>query len=192
LILDDLAHAAACTGGLVGRIADDQWSASTPCPDWNVRDVVRHLVGMNLVLVAMFEQSPMPDRDADRLGADPAGAFRGSVATLQAVAARPGALERSQTTRVGTATGAERIRWRIVDLLVHAWDLAQAVGVPAEFADDLVERAFAFAAGSLPGQPRAGRFDDPQPVRDDAPALDRLAALTGRAVPWTGRQRTRT
>jgi hypothetical protein len=56
--------------------------------EWSVRDVVDHLVGMNLVFVALLEESPMPAREADRLGADPAGAYHRSAAALQAAAAR--------------------------------------------------------------------------------------------------------
>jgi uncharacterized protein (TIGR03086 family) len=138
-IVDDLARASAVMGDLIDRIAAGQWTAPTPCTEWSVRDLVNHLVGMNLVFVAMLEESPMPERRADRLGADPAGAYRRSAAALQAAAARPGVLERSQATPLGVATG----------------------------------------------QPRAGRFTDPQPIRDDAPAIDRLAAFTGRPVPWT-------
>jgi uncharacterized protein (TIGR03086 family) len=172
-------------GDLLDGIADDQWTAPTPCTDWSVRDVVGHLVGMNLVFVAMFEEGPMPERGIDRLGADPANAFRRSAAALQAAAARPGVLERSQATQIGVATGGERVQWRIADLLTHGWDLAQATGVVAEVPDDLAEQALTFVQAQLPGQPRAGRFAEPQPIRDDAPALDRLAAFTGRPVPWT-------
>ena len=186
-IVDDLARASAATGDLIDRIAAAGWTAPTPCTEWNVRGVVNHLVGTNLVLVAMFEESPMPDRDADCLGTDPAGAYHRSTAALLAAAARPGVLERSQATRLGVATGAERLRWRIADLLTHGWDLAQATGVPPELPDDLAERAFTFAQAQLPHQSRAGRFADPRPIHDDAPALDRLAALTGRPVPWTPR-----
>src|SRR6266566_7370406 len=46
-------------------------------------------------------------------------------------------------------------------------------------------QALTFARAQLPSQPRAGRFADPQPIRDNAPAIDRLAAFTGRPVPWT-------
>ncbi len=138
---------------------------------------------MNLVLVALFEQSPMPDRGADRLGADPAEAFRRSAAALEAGAARPGVLERSQRTPVGVATGGERLQWRIADLLTHGRDLVQATGVEAELPEDLAEQSLAFARAQLPTQPRAGRFADP-PIPDDAPATDRLAAFTGRPVPW--------
>ena len=150
-----------------------------------MRDVISHLVGMNLVFVALFEESPMPARGVDRLGADPAGAYHRSAAALQAAAARPGVLERSQATPVGVATGAERLQWRIVDLLVHGWDLAQSTGVAAGLPDNLAEQALTFSRAQLPSQPRAGRFADPQPIRDNAPAIDRLAAFTGRPVPWT-------
>ena len=173
-------------GDLIDRIAADQWTAPTPCTEWNVRDLVNHLVGMNLVFVAMFEESPMPERGADRLGADPAGAYHRSAAALLAAAAGPGVLERSQATQVGVATGAERLQWRIVDLLAHGWDLGQATGLVAELPDDLVEQALTFVRAQLPSQPRAGRFADPQPIRDNAPAIDRLAAFTGRPVPWAG------
>ncbi len=172
-------------GDLIDRIAAGQWTAPTPCTEWSVRDVVDHLIGMNLVFVALFEESPMPARGVDRLGADPAGAYRRSAAALQAAAARPGVLERSQATAVGVATGVDRLQWRIVDLLAHGWDLAQATGVTAQAPDDLVEQALTFARAQLPGQPLAGRFAGPQPIRDNAPAIDRLAAFTGRPVPWT-------
>ena len=184
-ILDDLARASTVTGDLIDRIPADQWTAPTPCTEWTVRDVVGHLVGMNLVFVAMFEQSPMPDRGADPLGADPAEAYRRSAAALQTAAAGPGVLERSQTTAVGVATGAERLQWRIADLLTHGWDLVQATGLVAELPDDLAARALTFVQAQLPSQPRAGRFADPQPIAEDAPALERLAAFTGRPVPWS-------
>ncbi len=172
-------------GDLIDRITADQWTAPTPCTEWNVRDLVNHLVGMNLVFVALFEGSPMPERGADRLGADPAGAYHRSAVALQAAATRPRVLERGQATPVGVASGAERLQWRIADLLAHGWDLVQATGVVAELPDDLAGQALTFVRAQLPSQPRAGRFADPQPIRDNAPAIDRLAAFTGRPVPWT-------
>lgn len=174
-------------GDLIDRIAADQWTAPTPCTEWTVRDVVNHLVGTNFVIVAMFEESPMPERGADRLGDDPAGAYRRSDAALRAAAARPGVLERSQKSPLGVSTGASRLQWRIADLLTHMWDLVQATGVAAELPDDLTEQALTFVRAQLPGQSRAGRFADPQPVADDAPAIDRLAAFTGRPVKSTPR-----
>ncbi len=184
-LVDDLARAAAVVSELIDRIAADQWTAPTPCAEWTVRDLVNHLVGLNLVVVAMFEGGPLPERGTDRLGADPAGAYRQSAAALQAAATLPGVLARSQATPLGVATGAERLRWRIADLLVHGWDLGQATGAGAALPDDLVEQALTFVRAQLPSQPRAGRFDDSQPISGSAPGIDQLAAFTGRPVPWT-------
>jgi len=184
-IFDDLARASELVGDLIGGVAVDKWAWPTPCSEWSVRDVVNHLVGMNLVFVAMFEESPLPERGTDLLGADPALAFRRTAAALQDAAARPGVLEQRQSTRLGTATGVDRLQWRIVDLLVHGWDLGQATGEVADMPDDLVEQALMVVRAQLPGQRRGGRFAEPQPIRDDALAIDRLAALTGRPVPWT-------
>jgi uncharacterized protein (TIGR03086 family) len=183
--MDGLGRASTVTGDLIDQIADDQWTAPTPCTQWSVRDVVKHLVGMNLVFVAMLEQSPKPERGADPLGADPAGAYRRSAAALHAAAALPGVLERSEVTPMGATTNAERMQWRIADLLIHGWDLAQATGAVLELPEDLVEQALALVRAELPGQPRTGRFADPQPIAEGAPAIDRLAACSGRPVPWT-------
>ncbi len=133
----------------------------------------------------MFEGHPLPGRGAGRLGADPGGAYRQSAVALRAAAALPGVLARSQATPLGVATGAERLRWRIADLLVHGWDLGQATGARAELPDDLVRHALTFVRAQLPSQPRAGRFADPQPISDNAPVVEQLAAFTGRRVPWT-------
>lgn len=183
-IFEGLDRASAAVGDLIDQIDAAQWRAPTPCTEWNVREVVTHLVGINLVFVAILEEGPMPERGRDLLGVNPASAYRGSAAALQAAAARPGALERSHASALGVATGAERLQWRITDLLTHGWDLMQATGIEGELPDDLVEQSLEFAGAQLPNQSRSGRFADPQPIPDDAPPLDRLAAFTGRPVPW--------
>lgn len=185
MIIDELARASAAMSDLLGRIAADQWTAPTPCTEWDVRGVANHLVGVNLVFVAMFEENPMPDRDADHLGGDPAKAWGEAAAALQETAARPGVLEQSRTTPLGTTTVRGRLQWRIADLLAHAWDLRQATGHAIDLPDALIEQSLAFVQAELPNQSRAGRFDEPQPIDDAAPALDRLAAFTGRKLSWT-------
>ncbi|AWS47693.1 TIGR03086 family metal-binding protein [Streptosporangium sp. 'caverna'] len=179
---EDLARAYEAVGDLIAEIRPEQWKAPTPCTEWNVREVVDHLVGMDLVFVALIESGPMPDRGADRLGDDPVGAWRASSASLRAAFSRPGVLERSYAGPMGSATGAERLQIRLYDLLAHGWDLAQATGIPVRVPEDLAERSLAFALVQLSPQPRTGRFAEPQLVEESAPAIDRLAAFLGRSV----------
>ena len=182
--VEDLAHAFAAVGDLIAEIRADQWSDPTPCTEWSVSDVVDHLVGMNLVFVALIEGGPMPERGVDRPGDDPAGAYRKSAAAHLAAFAAPDLLGRSFAGPLGTATGAERLQIRLADLLTHGWDLAQATGIAVAFPDELAERALEFSRDQfVSGPSRIGRFADPQPVAADAPALDRLAAFTGRPIP---------
>ncbi|MEU8655014.1 TIGR03086 family metal-binding protein [Streptomyces sp. NPDC048737] len=182
--VDRLARAYTPVGDLIAGIRPEQWEAPTPCTEWNVRDVVRHLVGMDLVFAAMIEGGPMPERGADPLGDDPVAAYRASGAALRAAFAGNGVLERGFHGPLGSATGAERLQIRLYDLLAHGWDLAQATGIPARLPEDLAEESLAFARDRLPSSSRTGRFAEPQPVAETAPAIDRLAAFLGRPVPW--------
>lgn len=178
----DLTTALDAVGRLVEDVRDDQWPAPTPCTEWTVRDLVNHLVGMNMVFTAMLTDQPPPARGSDQVGDDPAGAYRRSGQALIEAFSLPGVLDRTITGPLGAATGAERLKIRISDLLSHGWDLAQATDQRADLPEDLSERSLAFLRVQLETMPRTGRFDPAQPVADDAPALDRLAAFVGRKV----------
>ena len=121
--------------------------APTPCGEWTVRDVVNHLVGMNLVFAALLDSGPTPEPGADYLGQDPLGAYQSSAPALHNAFTRPGVLKRSYAGSLGNATGAERLQIRLYDLLAHGWDLGQATGIPARLPDDLAGRALAFRSG---------------------------------------------
>jgi hypothetical protein len=75
------------------------------------------------------------------------------------------------------------LRIRLADPLTHGWDVAQAMAIPADLPEDVAEKALAFIRLQLAGQPRAPRFADPQRIDDTAPAIEQLAAFTGRQVP---------
>lgn len=179
----DLTRAFASVGDLVSKVRTDQWSLPTPCTQWTVRQLVNHLVGMNRVFTAVLtDEAPPPGPPADQTEADPAGAYRASAAALCAAFERPGVLERTFAGPLGAASGLERLHIRLYDLLAHGWDLAHAVGEPAELPDDLSERSLAFVRVQLTEQARPGRFGPAQVVVDDAPAIERLVAFLGRPV----------
>jgi uncharacterized protein (TIGR03086 family) len=184
--VEGLADALAAVGRLIDGIRVDQWSAPTPCTDWTVRDLVTHLVGLNRVLAALLNDQALPVRGTNPLGDDPVAAYRDSGAAVRAAFGRPGVLDRTYQGPLGTSTGADRLHWRITDLLAHAWDLSRATGQPAELPEGLAERALDFAERELPKQSRDGRFGPVQAVADGAPGIDRLVAFLGRPVRTDG------
>jgi uncharacterized protein (TIGR03086 family) len=180
--VDQLSRALRVVSDLVTGVRSKQWSAPTPCTDWNVHQLVNHLVAVNLTIASLLSGQALPERGLDHLGDDPAGAYRASGATLRAAFDQPGIFERSFRGSLGTATGEEFLQIRLYDLLAHGWDLAHATGQPAVLPADLAEQALTFARVQLSTQPRTGRFGPVQPTADDAPAIDRLVAFLGRSA----------
>ena len=177
-------RAAAITDDIVGPITDEQLSLPTPCSDWNVRDVVNHLVLGDLIVTAFFLGEPQPDRNADHVGAEPIKALAKSLAATRAELTAPGALERVvEGTFMGTTTVGDLAERRIADLVAHLWDLARATGRSTDYDAELMERVQAHYRARLDGKPREGMpIAAISPVPDDATAADRLAGFLGRTV----------
>lgn len=169
---------------LVENIRPEQWSAPTPCDEWDVHRVVGHLVGMNRVFAAMLEGAAPPTRGDALPAGGLAAVFRESSAALLDAFSQPGVLERTYTSPMGSATGQERLLIRLYDLLAHGWDISQATGQEAHLPDDAAEAALRFAREQVVDDARPGRFKPAQPVADDAPAIERLVAFLGRDLSW--------
>jgi len=178
-----LARAFHAVGDVIAGVRADQWSAPTPCPDWSVRQLVEHLIGMNRVFAALLADAPAPRRPAggDVID-DPVAAYRDSAHVLVEAFAEPGALERDYVGPLGSASGADRLQIRLYDLLTHGWDLAQATGQPAHLPEDLAEQSLQFVRRQLTEPARAGRFGPARAVSDGASAVERLVAFLGRPV----------
>src|SRR5919106_5970907 len=84
-------------GRRVREVDDDQWTASTPCTDWDVRALVNHVAGENLWTAPLLAGKTIEDvgdsLDGDLLGEDPKTVWDESAREATAAAAGPGALE---------------------------------------------------------------------------------------------------
>jgi len=183
-LLAALDRALAGTGRLIAGIKGEQWSASTPCTDWDVRAVVDHLTAGHLYFAALVCDEP-PDRSRAQHAGDGVAAYRSAAAALRAAFAQPGVLDRVYQASIGPAPGAVLVHVRIGELLVHGWDLARATGqapdLPADLAAQeltLWQAQFGGSLGNGAGLP----FAPAQPVAPEAPAIDQLAAFAGRPV----------
>jgi uncharacterized protein (TIGR03086 family) len=192
--LEQLRTALTATGGLVAAVAPGQWTAPTPCSDWTVRDLVDHVVFGNRLFAAVLGGEPMPPmpevlrRQAeDHLGDDAAAAYDAAADELLTACAAEGALDQLVRVPIGEVPGALALHLRVVEALVHGWDLARATGTRLEVPAELVEGELAFTRARLGDLP-PGRtpFGPAQPVADDASPLDRLAAALGRRTTWPG------
>ena len=176
---DELASAEAALGALrhvLHPISRDELSKSTPCSEYDVMQLTDHLMN-SITLLGGAAGAELPERNSED-----------SVERQIVAAARP-ALDAwhrrglTDTVTIGTneipATFAVSIL--SVEFLVHGWDYATATTHPIDVAESLADYVLGLAHKVITPEGRATvGFDDPVAVPDDAPALDRLIAFTGR------------
>ncbi|MBB5954212.1 uncharacterized protein (TIGR03086 family) [Saccharothrix tamanrassetensis] len=168
----------------VRRVRPDQWQLGTPCKEWSVHDLVNHLVYEQLwapELLAGCTVEQVGDRfEGDQLGADPLHAWVLAAAAAREAWISPKALLRPVHLSWGRSTAVEYGRQMTLDLGVHAWDLARAIGVDDRIDPDLARTLLEYATENASSLRDSGVFDAPVPVPDDASDQDRLIALLGR------------
>ncbi|MFF4778500.1 TIGR03086 family metal-binding protein [Microtetraspora fusca] len=165
---------------LVAAVRPERFGDPTPCGDWDVRALLDHLVWENLLWTGLAEGTPRSDFAADHLGADHVAAFRTAARATLAGFRRPGMLRR----QYGPAPGWRLVEQVTIEMLVHGWDLARAIGRPTDLAPDAAEAIMPVVReiyGDLPRTP-GGSFGPARPAPGDATAADRLAAYLGRPV----------
>ena len=177
-----------CDAAFRERLAavDGRWAAPTALPGWDVRALVHHMVVEERWAPPIFAGLSIGEVgdifEGDQLVPDPLSAARdASGAALDAVR-EEGAMERTVHLSFGETPAAEYALQLAADHLVHAWDLARALGV-----DD------AARPGGRRGRARvvrpteelyreAGVIGPRVPVPDDADAQTRMLAMFGRAA----------
>jgi uncharacterized protein (TIGR03086 family) len=131
-VVERFRQACAGFGVVLGAVQSGQWAAPTPCPDWDVRQLVNHVTRGNLNYRDLVRGGSAAEflrrRDADALGTDPGRAFASSVRLCAAAFAAPGALDRVVDYPLGPLPGRRALAVRTADTVVHTWDLARAVG----------------------------------------------------------------
>jgi len=178
-----IGEAVETTGGIIARIRPDQWELPTPCTEWNVRDVVAHLVSGNRVFT-MALQGEKPGFDAYQQPVEnPAAEYVSTSETMLALLEAPGAMGGMVHLPYGTMPAGVAAGLRFVDIMNHGWDLAKATGQPTDFAPELNEAALEMSRAAMQGRERpAGVIGPEQPAPAGASAADRLAAFLGRVV----------
>jgi uncharacterized protein (TIGR03086 family) len=183
--LDQLAQALDDTAAVVAAVREDQWDDPTPCPEWDVRGVVQHLVVGHHVFARALRGEAVSALPSEPPSPPLVTAYETSAAAMLEAFRAPGALEGAVTIPFGTVPAAVSLHLRLVEALVHGWDVARATGQQPRYDDALAEQEVGFTRSLLPQVPE-GRspFGPSLPVPDDAPPIDRLAGLLGRDVGW--------
>jgi len=156
-------------GDLLATVRSDQLDRPTPCQDWTVEQLIRHLLADTGNFVTMM-RGEQPDWAAEPppLPEDWTAAFRSGADDLIHLWHQH---ESGDGPPVDMQTG---------EFAVHAWDLARAIGATAELDPDAAERGLSFMSANLTPEMRGDAFGPEVRIDVDAPVYDRLAAFAGR------------
>ncbi len=171
-------------GSVVEQIDDGQWGDPTPCVEWNVRQLLNHMVVEQLWAPPLLEGKTIADVgtrfDGDQLGPEPKEAWRESSLESRAWIGAPDAMERTVHLSYGDDSAVNYCDQMTVDALIHGWDLARAIGADESLPAELVDWAY---GALLPMQElltASGVFGTPVEVSDSADPQSRLLGLLGR------------
>ncbi len=169
-------------GRLIDNVQPDQAGDATPCAEWDVRQLVSHVVSSVARNGAWVHGGPAPRPHDLAVGEDWASQYRAAAGHLLAGWGRPGAASSTFATPLGEVPAARLLELQGLELGAHAWDLAQATSQINALDQALAEAILPLAERLLPADRRgAGCPVGPAvPVADDARAYDRLAAFLGR------------
>lgn len=111
----------------VAAVPPDRWASPTPCGEWTVRDLVRHVVDIHGMFLGLVGRELGAIVSVDD---DPVAAIGAARAVVQADLDDPGRAGAGFEGFFGPTTFEMSIdRFVNFDLVVHGWDLARATGL---------------------------------------------------------------
>ena len=160
-------HRRACSAfGAVVAQGEGRWTNPSPCPEWDARGVVEHVIGFHDDLL-LGPTGTKPIRPTD----DPIGRWAVMTAAIDEAMAVA-----SANDVLPALTG---------EVLAHTWDLAKAIGVDPQLDTDLCEVSYGFLQSNEEQVRASGLFGAAAPVPSNADAAARLIAFVGRDPGWT-------
>lgn len=155
-------------------IAEGQWDAQTPCADWNVQQLVDHAVGTQAGFCGPVLGAEIPE------GAD----WPTVRSAIETAMADPSSMEgTTEMPGMGTVPKFMVVGIAASDILVHAWDLARAIGADEQLPAAAVEATHGGLKQFPPEMMRSeGFFGAEIESAADADAQTQMLQFAGRTV----------
>lgn len=186
----DLRPAAHAVARLAEGVGDKSLSDPTPCPDYAVRELLGHLVGLATAFRDAGRKEFGPTTGTDPSSAPPE--LPDDWRTLLPLrldelvqAWTPAAAWEGETQAGGIALPAQIAgRVAVNELVVHGWDLARATGQPYAPEEESLRLSYELLEPSDDDPGRNAIFGPVVAVPEDASLLNRVVGRSGRRPDW--------
>lgn len=176
--MSQMSTAAGALAEIVRAIEPDQLTNPTPCTEFDVRELVHHLLHWGPSLEGAGRKENVPPSDVDT--EDWRDALLAQLTRTVDAWTPPSAWEGD------THMGPARVIGEMIvgEFVTHAWDLARATGQPLDLPEELLAYAYDGIAAGADQAREMGIYGPEVPVAADAPLFDRLLGVTGRDPAW--------
>jgi uncharacterized protein (TIGR03086 family) len=168
----------------VAQVQNGKLKNPTPCPDWDVRGLLNHVVSEQVWVKPLIDGKTISEVgdvfDGDLLDDDPKGAWTKASADSVAAFFELGAMKKTVQLSYGDESGANYCMQMALDALIHGWDLSRGLGVDDTMPKDLVAWAISVVEPMQQDLTNSGMFGTPQPIAAGATDQNRLLAMLGR------------
>lgn len=175
------------TGTVVANVDEPRSTAMTPCDEFDVQQLMNHIVGWIQVFEAGCNGRTFDgDPSAYVCGPDAASEFA-KLADGVVSGWKEYGFDREVRISGGSMMPAAMVfNMTVMEYLAHGWDLASATGQPNPYSEAEATEVLARAKATLPPeyQGEGMAFGAPVPVADNAPAIDQLIGFLGRDPKW--------
>jgi uncharacterized protein (TIGR03086 family) len=189
MVMIDPTQACQRTADVLANVTDDQLGAPTPCERLRLRDLVAHVGGLALAFTAAArkEFGPLTDTppvEGVPLDEDWRTEYPARLAELALAWREPAAW--TGMTRAGGVDfpGEAGGIVALTEVVIHGWDVAAATGQDYDVDPATLDAVLPHVTAIAAQGPVEGLFGPAVPVAEDAPALDRAIALSGRDPSW--------
>jgi uncharacterized protein (TIGR03086 family) len=176
---------------LVAKTTEQDLDRPTPCRGWTLYGLLAHMASQHHGFAAAARgESDLALWRLRSLGDDPVATYRASAEDVLEAFAADDLPERkvvlAEFSPTMTFPALQAVGFHFIDYVVHAWDVARTLGLPLEFAPDLLEAAIGIAESVPGGETRLapGAPFGPEVAYAGDSTLDRIVAMLGRSPDW--------
>lgn len=175
---------------VVKQVRPEHFANATPDTDWNVRDLLAHMM-RELATVPQTLKGVLPgDRvalsDEDLLGDDDIDLSTNWQAAVDRAERALDNIDSDEiiSTAFGDTSIDEYLSQIASDELIHAWDLGSSIGVPVHFDSSLAGTVYDIASPNKQRMHESERFAREIEIVGEADMHTKLLALFGRRADW--------
>jgi uncharacterized protein (TIGR03086 family) len=164
-------------------VTEDHYAWPTPCDEWNVRDLANHMLNelawVPELLAGKTIEQVGHALDGDLIEGTLARSWKAYAETARK-AAESAPHEQVVHLSRGNVPATAYLEEIAGDIVIHTWDMAQAIGVPFHIDDEVARALYAIDQAKIPGWRQQGLIGPEVAVPADATAEVKLLGLFGR------------